>query len=106
MKVGINMKRNIIEPQKSDMGSGYGEYLFPDGTTLGDFLKWYKDNSKTWGTITIIYNDGRILRKFDYDLYNNNICYTHLSWEEKILIKKIDFYYCWMSEDVKIHLNK
>ena len=76
MKVGIHMIRNIIEPQKSDMGSGAGEYLFSDGTTLGDFLKWYKENSKTWGEITIIYNDGRILRKFDYDLYNNNICYT------------------------------
>ena len=100
------MKRNIIRPQQSDMGSGYGEYLFSDGTTLGDFLKWYKDNSNTWGVISIFYNDGCILRQFDYDLYHNNICYTHLSWEEEILIKKIDFSYCWMSENVKVYLNK
>ena len=106
MKVGINMKRNIIEPQKSDMGLGSGEYICPNKTTLGDFLKWYKDNAKTWGEITIVYNDGRILRKFDYDLWNNNICYTHFSWEDSLPIREIKFYYSWMNEDIYIHIDK
>ena len=100
------MKRNIIEPQKSDMGSGYGEYTFPEGTTLGEFLEWYKKNSKTWGEISITYIGGDILRKFDYDLYNNNICYTHFSWQNQLPIKKIEFYYCFMNEDVYIRINK
>lgn len=100
------MKRDVIRPQQSDMGSGHGKYLFPDGTTLIDFLEWYKINSKTWGTILITYRDGNILRKFDYDLYNNNVCYTHFSWENSLPIREIEFYYSWMNEDVYIRIDK
>ena len=100
------MKRNIIKPQMSDMGNGYGEYLFPKGTTLGEFLEWYKKNSETCGEVSITYIGGDVLRKFDYDLYNNDIFYTHFSWQNQLPIKKIEFYYCFMSKDVFIRLDK
>ena len=99
------MERKIISPQTCDMGHGNGKFLCPNGTTLEDFLKWYKEHSKTWGVITIINREGKIIRKFDYDLYNSNIYYYHLSWERSLTIKEISFLYCWMMEEVEIHLN-
>ena len=36
------MKRIIIEPQKSDMGDGFGIYEFEKEDSLYDFLEWYK----------------------------------------------------------------
>ena len=47
------MKRVITEPQKSDMGNGFGTYKFDKEDNLYDFLEWYKQCSRTWGTITI-----------------------------------------------------
>ena len=99
------MKRIIDRPQTCDMGSGFGHYEFDQSMTLGDFLKYYSTTSDSWGVITIIYNDGRVLRKFDYDTYNNSQFYYHLSWELEKKVKRIAFSYCFMSEDVNIELE-
>lgn len=99
------MEKVIIHPQVCDMGSGDGEYKFNKEITLDEFLKEYKTTSNSWGTITIISRDGKILRKFDYDTYNNSQFFYHLSWELQMKIKKVTFMYCWMSEDVIIYLS-
>lgn len=100
------MKRIVIEPQKSDMDSGFGNYQFDEGKSLGDFLYWYCHNALTWGTITIFNQNNIILRKFDYDLYNKKIFYHYLSsWEYELKLKKIEFDYCFMNEDVEIYLK-
>ena len=55
----------------------------------------------------IQYKNGDILRKFDYDTFNNSIFYINLSgWQKDIEIDKVKFSYCFMNEDVKIILNK
>ena len=100
------MKRIVIEPQKSDMGEGFGNYEFDEGKNLGDFLNWSERHARTWGTITIFNQNNKILRKFDFDLYNKQIFYHYLSrWEYELKLKKIEFNYCFMSEDVEIYLK-
>ena len=98
------MQENIIYPQQSDMGNGKGEYIFSN-MTLRQVLDWFKQNLHDWGTITIQFNNGDVLRKFDYDLYNNSQFYHHLSWEYSLLVEKIEFYYCFMNKDIIIYLN-
>ncbi len=101
------MKRIITRPQTCDMGSGFGIIEYESNATLGDILKFYKQTVKTWGTCTINYADGEILRKFDFDLYNNRIFYYHLSgWELDIKIKEVKFEYCFMGENLTIILDK
>lgn len=101
------MERVIISKQTCDMGDGYGEWVFDKTVTLEEFLTHLKEHSHKWGTITIQYKNGDILRKFDYDTFNNNIFYTDLSgWQEDIEIDKVKFNYCFMNEDIKIILNK
>ena len=99
------MQENIISAQKSDMGGGRGEYIFSD-ITLGQALKWFKENLHDWGVITIQFKNGDILRKFDYNLFDNSQFYHHLDWEYNLLVKKIEFYYCFMNRDIIIYLNK
>lgn len=99
------MKKVVVRQQQSDMGSGFGVYECPENTTLGEFLKWFKDHSSEWGVMKIYYSDGEVLRSFDYDLHNNNQFYHHLSWEEKLIIKEVKFEYCFMSEDVYVYLK-
>ena len=100
------MQENIIYPQQSDMGSGSGEYIFSN-ITLGQALKWFEENLYDWGEITIRFNHGDILRKFDYDLYNSHQFYHHLNgWEYNLSVKKIEFRYCFMNKDIIIYLNK
>lgn len=103
--INNTMKENIIYTQQSDMGSGYGEYIFSN-ITLRQALKWFEENLYDWGVITIQFRNGDILRKFDYDLYNNSQFYHHLSWEYNLLIEKIEFNYCFMNRDIIIYLNK
>ena len=101
------MQEHIIEEQTCDMGHGRGEYLFSAHTTLEQALKWFKNNLRTWGTIVIKKKDYEILRLFDYDLYNQNCFYHHLNgWEYNFPVKKIEFYYCFMSRDIHIYLDK
>ena len=101
----MNIKKIITRPQTCDMGSGFGKFEFEENTTLKDFLEFYKNNSRTWGTITIREKDNKILRVFDYDTYNNNIFYYNLSWELGDKLKEVNFDYCFMKEDVEIILR-
>lgn len=100
------MKRIVTDPQKSDMGLGFGIWEFDKPTSLIEFLDYIKKNHKAWGEIVIKESDGSILRRFDYDTYNNNILYTHLNvWQEKAEIEKVRFNYCFMNEDIDIKLK-
>ena len=100
------MQEKIIYPQQSDMGSGYGVYIFSN-ITLRQALKWFEENLYDWGEIIIQFKNGVILRRFDYELYNSHQFYHHLNgWEYDSLIKKIEFSYCFMNRDIIIYLNK
>ena len=99
------MQTHIIEKQTCDMGHGKGEYIFSN-MTLRQVLDWFKQNLHDWGTIIIQFKNGDILRKFDYDLYNDSQFYHHLSWEYNLLVEKIEFYYCFMNKDIIIYLFK
>ena len=97
------MKRIVTRPQKSDMGSGFG-YIDAVDCTLEELLDFYAKN-KTWGTVCI-HKNGEILRKFDYDTFNKSIFYHNLNgWEYKRTVKKAEFKYCFMNEDLDIYLN-
>jgi hypothetical protein len=99
------MKRVVTEPQKSDMGDGFGHIEGAVGYTLEEVLNFYSKNSKTWGTVCI-YRKGNIVRKFDYDTYNNNVFYHYLSgWEYKLIVKEAKFNYCFMCENLDIYLE-
>ena len=101
----MNIKKIITRPQTCDMGSGFGKFEFEENTTLKEFLEFYKNNNKTWGSITIRKKDGKILRLFDYDTYKNNIFYYHLNWELSDKLKEVNFDYCFMNENVEIILK-
>lgn len=102
------IKRIVTDPQKSDMGSGFGEFQFDNSPTLKDLLDFIRENAETWGTITIIYPSGEILRLFDYDLWSKNArrFYYNLSWELKFKVKEAKFSYCFMNEDITIKLER
>ena len=85
------MKKVIERPQISDMGSGFGSYQFSKNYTLREFLDYYKNTNKTWGTITI-FHDNKVVRKFDYNIYDNNQFYYHLAGVEyNMIVKEIVF---------------
>jgi hypothetical protein len=99
------VKRIVDSPQTSDMGNGLGHIEFPEGTTLKEMLNWIYHNAKTWGTITIFNCDG-VVRCFDYDLYNANSFYHHLSgWQYQQAVHKVEFNYCFMGEDIEIYIE-
>ena len=106
MKGKDNMTRVIISPQKSDMGYGCGEILTEDAT-LKEFFDYFKKETNAWGTMTIYYPSGEIVRKFDYELYNSNIFYCNIDgWIMKYKVDKAVFKYCFMSEDYEVYLKK
>ena len=43
------MKRIVTDPQKSDMGLGFGIWEFDKPTSLIEFLDYIKKNHKAWG---------------------------------------------------------
>ena len=99
------MREVIANPQKSDMGSGFGYVEGAVDCTLKEILSFYANNSKDWGTVCI-YKNGNIVRKFDYDTYNNNVFYHHLSgWEYQLIVKEVKFAYCFMNKDIDIYLK-
>ena len=100
------MKKVITRPQVCDMGSGFGKIEFEPGTNLDQVLSFYRKNSKTWGTCTIEYANGKALRKFDYNLYHSDLFYYKLSWELAFEVKEVKLEYCFMREDITIVLNK
>lgn len=95
----------ITKPQKSDMGSGFGYVDGITGCSLEEILEFYAKNNKTYGTVCI-YRNGNIVRKFDYDTYNNNIFYHNLSaWKYQLTIKEVKFEYCFMNKNIDIYLD-
>ena len=95
----------ITRPQMSDMGSGFGYVEGVVGAPLKEILNFYAENSSNWGTVCIHRNDN-IVRKFDYDTYNNNTFYHHLSgWEYQLTVKEVKFNYCFMNKDIDIYLD-
>lgn len=99
-------KSIVDRPQRSDMGDGFGHYEVAPGSTLKEFLKWFRENCKLWGTMKIIDRDGDIVRYFDYNTWSDDIVYTHLGfWQYDSEIEKIEFRYCFMSEDITIWLK-
>lgn len=100
------MKYCQITSQTCDMGYGKGKYIFSQ-LTLKQALNWFEENLNDWGTITINFKNGDILRKFDYDLYNSHQFYHHLNgWEYELLVDKIESYNCFMNKDIIISLKK
>lgn len=101
----VVMKEVITNPQKSDMGSGFGYVEGANGCCLKDVLGFYAKNSEDWGTVCI-HRKGDIVRKFDYDTCNNNVFYHHLSgWEYQLTVKEVKFNYCFMNKDIDIYLD-
>lgn len=100
------MKRVIDIPQKSDMGSGSGHYEGADGLTLKEVLNYLYENLESWGTVTIYRGSNDIIRCFDFNRYNDNIFYHHLSgWQYNFIVKKVKFNYCFMSENIDIYVK-
>jgi hypothetical protein len=100
------MERIVTRPQACDMGSGFGYIKINEKTTLKELLDYYRQNARTWGTCLIKYKNGEVLRKFDFDIYNNNQFYYKLSWELDFLVQEAKFEYCFMSEDLTITLTR
>lgn len=100
------MERVIDHPQKSDMGSGYGHYEGIDGMNLGKVLDELCKTLKSWGTVTIYRGLDDVVRRFDFDLYNSKVFYHNLSgWQYNYTIRKIDYDYCFMLENINIYVN-
>ena len=105
----IYVKREITQPQQSDMGSGFGRYTFSEPVDLASFLHYYKEHSNAWGTITIIDAQGEINRKFDFNTYHNDPPQFFVNpnvWVVKCNVKEAEFSYCFMYEDLTIRLEK
>jgi hypothetical protein len=99
-------KSIVDRPQASDMGDGFGHYEVAPGSTLKEFLIWFRENCKLWGTIKIVDRDGDIVRYFDYNTWSGDIVYTHLGfWQYDAEIEKIEFRYCFMNKDIFIWLK-
>jgi hypothetical protein len=118
------MEKIVIRPQKSEMGSGFGIIQFEEGTTLGQILTWYKENSCSWGNVTIIVQDEekveyplaqKVLyyypkrelkvKKFDYNTYGKNVFnYNIEEKDNNFLVKKAEFDYCYMNENLTIYI--
>lgn len=100
----VDIKEIITDPQISDMGCGFGCVEGATGRILEEVLNFYANNSKTWGTVCI-HGEDDIIRKFDYDTYNNEIFYHNLSgWEYQLIVKEVKFYYCFMNKDINIYI--
>ena len=99
------LREIITNPQKSDMGSGFGYVDGAIGCTLKEVLDFYVKNNKSWGTV-YIYRNNDVIRIFDYDTYNNNVFYHHLSgWQYQFIVKEVKIEYCFMNKDIYIYLG-
>ena len=100
-----SIKEVITSPQISDMGDGSGYVEYAEGCTLKHILNFY-EHDKSWGTVCIHNKNLDIIRKFDYDNYNNNVFYHHLDgWWYKAYVKKVEFKYSFMAKDIDIYLQ-
>lgn len=99
------MKEVITQPQMSDMGIGEGIIADAAGHTLREVLDFCAKNSTDWGTVCI-YDGKEIIRKFDYNLYNDNIFYHHLEgWQYQKTVEEVTFNYCFMGKNIDIFLE-
>ena len=99
------MKEVILRPQESDMGSGYGYIEGAEGRTLREVLDFCSEKIKAWGVVDIL-KDSTMLRKFDYNTYNDNIFYHLLAgWEYTLKVKEASFDYCFMNKNITIILR-
>ena len=100
------MKMIVDQYQMSEMGSGFGHFDFPEQTRLKQMLEWMEKNVREWGTVSIFRNDGRMIRCFDYDLYNKSIFYHCLGgWDYNLIVDKVTFEFCYMHNDISIYLK-
>ena len=101
------MEKIITRPQTCDMGSGYGEITFNENDTLQDFFNFFVKEIKSWGVMTVYAPNKEIMRKFDYNLYNDKQFYQHISgWALSDKIDKITFDYCFMNENYYVYLKR
>lgn len=100
------MQRVITRKQTCDMGSGFGKIELEPKTTLKQVCDYIVKNFHSWGVCTIKYSNEEVLRKFDYDLYNNNIFFYHFGWESNLIVKEVKFDFCFMQENITIVLKK
>ena len=98
------LREVVTKPQKSDMGTGFGYVESAYGCSLREIMEFYAKNSRSWGTVCI-HRNGNVVRKFDYDTYNNNIFYYKLDgWQYEFTVKEVKFEYCFMNKDIDIYL--
>jgi hypothetical protein len=55
--------------------------------------------------LIIVYFTYPVFYLVDYDTYNDKQFYYHLSWELGKFVKRANFRYCFMNEDVNIELQ-
>lgn len=83
---------------------GFGHIEDCNGKSLKDVLNWIRESTFSWGEL-IIYKDKKIIRRFDYDLYNAKQFYHHLSgWDYNTPVKEVKFEYCFMKKDINIYM--
>lgn len=77
-----------------------------DGLILKEVLNYLYENLESWGTVTIYRGSNDIIRCFDFNRYNDNIFYHHLSGcQYNFIVKKVKFEYCFMSENIDIYVK-
>ena len=98
------MRFIIDRHQQSDMGTGYGHIEGCEGVSLKDVLAWIEENACDWGVLTI-FCAGKMIRRFDYDVFNNHQFYHHLAgWYYASPVKEVKYEYCFMNKDIEIYI--
>ncbi len=108
LKGEIMIVEKLIRHQTCDMGKDYREYEITEDMTLNQVLEWIKENITAFGTITIRFKNGDILRKFDYNLYHKNersFYYSFGGWESEKIVNKMISQACFMNCDFEIQLR-
>lgn len=94
----------IDRPQQSDMGTGFGHIENCENKTLREVLNWIKQNACDWGIITI-FSAGKVIRRFDYDVFNNHQFYHNLvGWHYASPVREVKYTYCFMNKDIDIYI--
>lgn len=99
------IKEIVTSHQTENYGWATSEFIFTEPTTLHQVLEWIEKTHQEWGIITIYDRNYCILRKFDYDLYNNKIFYYHLNQELNYIVKTMTTNHSWSWCDFEIKLQ-
>lgn len=98
------MRFVIDKPQQSDMGCGFGHIENCENKTLKEVLNWIEKNACDWGIITI-FSAGEVIRRFDYDIFNNHKFYHDLTgWHYALPVREVKYSYCFMNKDIDIYI--